>query len=453
MFKKWGDQFVEGNAYKITFGRLIPNMGGYRATEHAYKMLFIENTSVMACEVSEIPRWGLSLKNSAQVNEMGVQSDYLLDFMGLLTCIIEERTCVKRGQMSKMMIVELADDKGKVECVLFGDHAKFVTDYLSLHSNEEAIMVFQYAKIKKFRGKSVLQGVDGASRLSFNPQIPEVLSFWNGIALHGYHEDDVIELNVMENGGVSMVDDFIYNHPRKTVLSLSDTKEDGDFIVRAKIVNILQEEGWWYLACLCDRAVIIEDSDYYCSACFKRVDYVVARFRMKVRVSDGCDSLDFVMPDSVVEKLINKSCRDILTEIQETNIGEVCPFISEALVGNDWLFKVEKRMVNLYNFEDPYHVKRVCNDGDIIDLFILNGAVETPILAKFPGSFSLVSFDDYDFDMDFLLSPEECQPPEIIKPTNVFSVYEHGSCSKSYKRKLEEEFDLQVDNHRAKGHD
>ncbi|XP_057444946.1 replication factor A protein 1-like [Lotus japonicus] len=455
MFIKWGDKFEEGNAYKITFGRLIPNMGGYRATQHPYKMLLIENSLVSVCEISEIPRWGLSLRDSEQVRAMGVKSDYLIDFMGLLTSIIEERTCVKKGKMSKMMIVELCDDKGRVECVLFDDHAKFVTDHLSLHSNEEAILVFQFAKINKFRGKSVLQGVVGASRLSFNPQIPEVMSFWNGIAYHGDCGDPQIITGEIEIGEVSMVDDFINNHPRKTLLSLSETKEDGNFIVRAKIVNILKEDGWWYLACLCDRAVIIEDSYYYCSACFTRVNYVSPRFRIKVKVSDGCDSIDFVMPDSVAEYLVKKSCREVLSMFEEPNYVDVSPCIEEALVGKDLLFKVEKRMVNLYNYEDPYHVKRVCNDTDIIDLFTLNDAVETPNLAKFPGSFSIMNIDEFDFDfgIDLLMSPDELVPAELCKPKKLFSTHEYGSCSKSYKRKLEEEFDQQKDHCRAKGDD
>lgn len=75
---KWGDKFVEGNVYKITFGRLIPNMGAYRATDHPYKMFLIEKSSVVSCEISKISRWGLSLKNSEEVRRIGCQSDYLL---------------------------------------------------------------------------------------------------------------------------------------------------------------------------------------------------------------------------------------------------------------------------------------------------------------------------------------------------------------------------------------
>lgn len=54
--------------------------------------------------------------------------------------------------------------------------------------------------------------------------------------------------------------------------------------------------------------------------------------------------------------------------------------MQEGLVGRDLLFKVEKNLVNVYNFEDPYTVKRVCDDFDLMEVFMANSSVETPIM-------------------------------------------------------------------------
>lgn len=62
-----------------------------------------------------------------------------------------------------------------------------------------------------------------------------------------------------------------------------------------------------------------------------------------------------------------------------------------------------------------------------------------------------MDLDDCDFGMDLLMSPDELVPAEVCKAKRVFSSYEYGSCSKSYKRKLEEEFDEQMKHQRAKG--
>lgn len=55
MFRKWSEQFVEGNVYLITFFHLIPNLGAYRPTDHAFRILFKPKTKIMPAESSTIP--------------------------------------------------------------------------------------------------------------------------------------------------------------------------------------------------------------------------------------------------------------------------------------------------------------------------------------------------------------------------------------------------------------
>lgn len=78
MYVKWGQTFMEGNVYKITFGRLVPNLGPFRATEHPFKILLNHDSIVVPCENTLIPMWGLSLKNSEQVNMACGRSDCLV---------------------------------------------------------------------------------------------------------------------------------------------------------------------------------------------------------------------------------------------------------------------------------------------------------------------------------------------------------------------------------------
>lgn len=72
MFRKWSEQFVEGNVYLITFFHLIPNLGAYRPTDHAFRILFKPKTKIMPAESSTIPRWRFSFKDSAELNGEGV---------------------------------------------------------------------------------------------------------------------------------------------------------------------------------------------------------------------------------------------------------------------------------------------------------------------------------------------------------------------------------------------
>lgn len=42
----------------------------------------------------------------------------------------------------------------------------------------------------------------------------------------------------------------------------------------------------------------------------------VVRFRIKLQVSDGVDYADFVMPDSIAENLLKKTCSQMLNEVE-----------------------------------------------------------------------------------------------------------------------------------------
>ncbi|XP_057443350.1 uncharacterized protein LOC130735301 [Lotus japonicus] len=94
MFRKWGEQFVEGNVYIITFFHLIPNLGAYRPTDHAFRILFNPKTKIIPAESSIIPRWGFSLKDSAQLNDDGFQTEYLVGGC-FLTMSLGYRFCLK----------------------------------------------------------------------------------------------------------------------------------------------------------------------------------------------------------------------------------------------------------------------------------------------------------------------------------------------------------------------
>ncbi|XP_057425824.1 uncharacterized protein LOC130719208 [Lotus japonicus] len=103
--------------------------------------------------------------------------------IGLLTATSEERTYVKDDIVTKMMLLEISDDKGKLECALFGEYVQIVLDYLSSNPLEKPVVVLQLAKLKSFRGKNVLQNVMKASRIIFNPEVAEAESLMDRLVL------------------------------------------------------------------------------------------------------------------------------------------------------------------------------------------------------------------------------------------------------------------------------
>lgn len=88
MSRKWGDKFVEGNAYEINFFIVLPAKGSYRATNHAYRIVFSGKTKVVLCESNIIPNWGLSLKSSEQLRSSHSNTEYLFGICSLTILVI-----------------------------------------------------------------------------------------------------------------------------------------------------------------------------------------------------------------------------------------------------------------------------------------------------------------------------------------------------------------------------
>ncbi|XP_057418862.1 uncharacterized protein LOC130713078 [Lotus japonicus] len=206
---KFKGEFSEGNVYKITYFDVSENSGIFRASEHFCKIFFNHRTRVAQEHSDVIPNICLSLKNSTYIDATMGESDFLIDFIGLVTHVLRERQYVKDGRVTRKIELDLIDDKGMVKCALFGNYVDIVTEFLAIDRNGFPVMVVQFAKIKSFRGDIVIQNVMRGTKLLWNLDIPEVASFRNGLAVHG------VDLNVplgVIDGGVPIVpleDEFV----------------------------------------------------------------------------------------------------------------------------------------------------------------------------------------------------------------------------------------------------
>ncbi|XP_057444947.1 replication protein A 70 kDa DNA-binding subunit C-like [Lotus japonicus] len=437
LFRKWAEVIVEGEVYLITFFHLIPNMGSYRPTEHGFRILFNNKTNVLPCESSIIPRWGFSLKDSEVLNGDAVQSEYLVDVLGLLTAVSELRTYVKDGNTIRMVLIEISDEKGKVDCALFGEYADLMSEYVAANANEKPIIVFQLAKLKTFRGKNVLQNVMKASRIMFNPDSAEAISFRDRISIIDFKINEPVGQIITPKPAVPLFEDFMNNNAKKTIAGLNETAEDGCFIVLAKVVGLLQDDQWWYFACKCHKAVTYDDGLYYCGGCFKHVMDVIPRYRIKLEVSDESDCATFILFDYDAQNLLMKSCKEVLAYVKDPKCAEFPPMIEDILVGRELLFKVEKKSNSLFQYDESYRIKRVCDDAAIIDAYKLCGEVK--VADTVAGSSTAVNLcEEKDISQGPFQSGEPSSPG-VLTPYLGDGPSYVGSSGNLFKRKVVEE--------------
>nr|XP_027192679.1 uncharacterized protein LOC105852554 [Cicer arietinum] len=94
-----------------------------------------------------------------------------------------------------------------------------------------------------------------------------------------------------------------------------------------------------------------------------------ARYRIKVRVVDDTDSATFVIFDHDGISLTNKSCLNLLHEMDQDPQSDTVPKEIGDLVEKQFLFKIEAKNDVNSNFEKSFRVKKLCGDLDIIKKF------------------------------------------------------------------------------------
>ncbi|XP_057431017.1 uncharacterized protein LOC130723888 [Lotus japonicus] len=237
----------------------------------------------------------------------------------------------------------------------------------------------------------VLQNVMNGTKIMWNPDIPEVASFRDGFARNGI--DCHLPLGLIDGDvpTLSLDEDFLTMFPRKTILDLHSTAEEGIFIVCAKVSGLLEGEKWWYMSCRCHRGVTIKDDMPYCSGCATFVLEVIPRFRIKIEVCEGEDTAIFVLFDADSQHLIQRNCKDLFAGWKGKNACEY-PDVIKGLVGKEYLFKVEKMSDHGAKFDDSFKVKKACDNGSVIEKFKHNSQVQTPkklltdaFVSKFAG--------------------------------------------------------------------
>ncbi|XP_057417149.1 uncharacterized protein LOC130711499 [Lotus japonicus] len=261
---------------------------------------------------------------------------------------------------------------------VFGEYVDIVKAFLAVDGVGLAVIVVQFAKIKTYKGEVVIQNVMQATKLLWNAKIPEVAVFRDGLALHGI--DAQIPIGHIGGGfhNIPPHEEFITMYPRKTILELHDTDEEGLFVVLATFSQLVDGEKWWYSSCRCRRAVTIEDGMFYCSACSTAVLDVTPRFRLKVEVYDGDEVATFVLFDTDCQHILKKSCREIVLCSKGKSADEEYPDVMKSIIGKEVLFKVEKSSDHGMKYDDSYKVKKICDDLAIIELFKDKTKIQTP---------------------------------------------------------------------------
>ncbi|KAK2411272.1 replication protein A 70 kDa DNA-binding subunit B [Trifolium repens] len=372
----------EGEVYQMSYFSVVPQIGVYRTTLHPSKLIFQMKTKVHHVETSDISQYGLTLTSLAEVCRHSHDYEFLVDVMGLVTGISPEREYVRDGKLTKMVVVQLTDASGKLDCALFGDYVYELNKKMGKAGEGLPVLVIQFAKVKIFRDQASIQNVINTTRIFVNPDLPEALRFKESVAVHGIELDSKVP--VISGGGKPPVEEeFLRMHSKKSIAELNDLQEDGLFTIYGAVSGIVPDQEWWYPACKCHRSVVPDSGAYFCNGCAKHVFQIVPRFRVKIEISDGGSTCVFVLFDSDMSYILEKSCAHFVGKAKVPNDGSI-PAEFHCLVGKKMLFVIEKGLKQTKIVDGTFRVKRVCFDSKIIKTYCAEGFCFTPVKPATP---------------------------------------------------------------------
>ncbi|XP_057432581.1 uncharacterized protein LOC130725360 [Lotus japonicus] len=180
LITKFKKDLTEGKVYRISHFAVATNSGFFMASNNEFNINFVERTKVVLEEASLIPMSIFTIKNSEEIRSIGGDYNYLIDMIGLVTNVSKEKQYSKGGYVTRMIELELTDDRGKNQCALFGNYVDVVKGFLSSDGYRMTVVIVQFVKIKTFMGDVVIQNVMNATNVISNSDTEETASFRDG---------------------------------------------------------------------------------------------------------------------------------------------------------------------------------------------------------------------------------------------------------------------------------
>ncbi|KAJ1404933.1 Nucleic acid-binding, OB-fold [Sesbania bispinosa] len=209
-----------------------------------------------------------------------------------------------------------------------------------------------------------IESIPDISRLLFNPPIPEALDMNGWLTMSGISLEGKIQFRQMEMPCLTLRDEFLLHHKKSDICDLNTNGEGGLFVVCAIITSLLENEAWWYTAYRPHACSSKGSSLYTCDG-----DYsIIPRYSVKVEVCDGTALTYLLLGDEHIEKLMQMSCRDMLSTLENPSSGGY-PAIFDVLIGMRMLFLVQTiRSTNVH--ECYLRVKTLCTDRELIQMWL-----------------------------------------------------------------------------------
>ncbi|XP_057730331.1 replication protein A 70 kDa DNA-binding subunit B-like [Arachis stenosperma] len=264
----------------------------------------------------------------------------------------------KSGQQSKCIALYLEDlEQNRMKCTLYGESVDKVISFMDKPENEPVILVAQLFKPHFYLNEVSVQNSLYASRVFFNPDIPDVVSFKNSLMKQGERASQPIS-HIDRQPQYSVSHELSAGaFPVKTIEEILNMTTETLCWVVGTIVSIeVGATDWFYASCkTCPRKVKENKDRYFCEYCGKVGFNPPLRYRLNVVITDGTGCVNVIIWNQEAKLIMGKPAGD-MRDLSKSESTNSYPKAFDSLLERKFLFKIsvgKKNISTLDQGADP----------------------------------------------------------------------------------------------------
>ncbi|KAG2296257.1 hypothetical protein Bca52824_042926 [Brassica carinata] len=232
---------------------------------------------------------------------------------------------------------------------LWDEAASTFRGLLKAGNKTKSVMLVTTVNPKLFGGNMYLNSTPG-TRFFFDTNLPEIAEFVSRVGRESSKVFPLVDtlqgIKKKELVSIADLNTFISNSNEQT--------QEADFLCKARIVGVLHENGWSFVACTgCNRKLERIGTSLSCNRCVTDAVTGVVRFRVELTDHDN-DSATFVVFDKEMTKLTKQDTAvlaldelpNVADVLQAANGGEEnLPICLEELTDKEFVFQIRYNLI------------------------------------------------------------------------------------------------------------
>ncbi|KAJ1381661.1 Nucleic acid-binding, OB-fold [Sesbania bispinosa] len=350
---------AEEGFYKIGRVIVVDNDGMQRETPHPFRLVFTHKSFMKEWQPRSFTSSGLTTFTAGQIKT------YVNDLEHFI-----ERVHILDGRVVNMVLLELTDHTGRIECILYDQYVDQLHEHIKSNGMRSTLVVIQFAKMVPFDaalfGYYIIEVIPNLTKFLFNPPITEVFEAYDWLDLFA-------PLRYVRRGrtDAKVLDTFLIRFCRKSIPQLCFEAKVRMFVVLATMMGVVGNDQWWKLYSDC----LAKGNQKYPLGYSYNDKNSLPRYNLKAQVFDGAHSLNLLLNDHHLMKLLVKLTTQAPTS---SNLDEAF----QCIIGRKFLFIIEKGCHHQISHDDWLKAKNLCADPEILRVFVDRDHYSLDLMAK-----------------------------------------------------------------------